>query len=522
MFQRILTVSLSFPTCTFNMSFPHSSHLGLGTAGRRSSVDVTLGETLALAPTVQHFATSDERREFGFRQARMEGRGLIAPPRPTLALGILSSAQEQFVARRGGETTGKFARRRQVIRTSWLRFPNVNDTVHAHFVLRCGGLDLPTAAAIAFENSSGASDLLCASVPASDGRVRGPLLALWWWLRYAYERYPRAGFIGKADDDVFVHLPDAERFLLAVPSDAAPNAVCGVIVYYQLTTAPGVVEIHSFGTTAKHSRNHKTPSVLRCNGESDERRSIRSSGNHSSSGGDDGGGGVGSRGLASPASHASTPFNSPHKRCFGPFPLPCGPFYALGRGVVGAMLAADGNISDDLQRIKALPSSNHRILDDVWLGSILWRFVGGSLPVALFTIDARGPLYHDRADKFRAQPSEVVWHNRLKFVNRVRVLSAFHTARNGSNHCSLAVRWRRIRSHCCALKGGKGSSDGGRGYASSPGHGWPLFFGTTNASECKARHPSRGQPTDLRKKWHWKSKYGIDLDPSSNSLYEKA
>ena len=30
---------------------------------------------------------------------------------------------------------------------------------------------------------------------------------------------------------------------------------------------------------------------------------------------------------------------------------------------------------------------------------------GGALPVALFTIDARGPLFYDRADRFRARAS---------------------------------------------------------------------------------------------------------------------
>ena len=93
------------------------------------------------------------------------------------------------------------------------------------------------------------------------------------------------------------------------------------------------------------------------------------------------------------------------KRCYGPFPLPCGPFWALGRGVVRSLMAADGEVAADLERIRALPASNHRILDDVWLGSILWRFVGGAVPVALFTIDARGPLFFDRSDRFRARTS---------------------------------------------------------------------------------------------------------------------
>ena len=66
----------------------------------------------------------------------------VSPPStsaPYLALGILSSALERFQTHRGGETSGKFALRRETIRTSWLRHPAINHTISAHFILRCGG-----------------------------------------------------------------------------------------------------------------------------------------------------------------------------------------------------------------------------------------------------------------------------------------------------------------------------------------------------------------------------------------------
>ena len=69
----------------------------------------------------------------------------VSPPStsaPYLALGILSSALERFQTHRGGETSGKFALRRETIRTSWLRHPAINHTISAHFILRCGGLDV--------------------------------------------------------------------------------------------------------------------------------------------------------------------------------------------------------------------------------------------------------------------------------------------------------------------------------------------------------------------------------------------
>ena len=343
-----------------------------------------------------------------------------------LALGILSSAQEKLVAQRFGETTGRFARRRHVIRTSWLQ-PTVvfNASIRAHFVLRCGGLAPATVAAIATENAS-ASDLLCASVPASDGRVRGPLLALWWWLRYAYHAYPHAQFVGKADDDVFVHLPDAEQLLRAIPPSLAPNALLGVIMYFQLTTFPNdrriasPYEIHSFGSTAQHSRNHKTPAALRCDAELEDAGALVTGGKNgttrsftsSTSTSSDTSSTSTSSGPSSLVARPSGTAPPGGKRCYGPFPLPCGPFWAIGRGVLRALTRADSQVAEDLATIRALPSSNHRILDDVWLGSILWRFVGGALPVALFTIDARGPLFYDRADRFRARASLAALQNR--------------------------------------------------------------------------------------------------------------
>ena len=40
----------------------------------------------------------------------------------------------------------------------------------------------------------------------SHGRKRGPLVSLFAWWRCAVRAWPRAHFVGKADDDVYVHL----------------------------------------------------------------------------------------------------------------------------------------------------------------------------------------------------------------------------------------------------------------------------------------------------------------------------
>ena len=47
------------------------------------------------------------------------------------------------------------------------------------------------------------------------------------------------------------------------------------------------------------------------------------------------------------------------------------------------------------------------MVEDAWLGAALWRFVGRSLPINVFTLNTRwGHLYVD-GDGFRVSPSTV-------------------------------------------------------------------------------------------------------------------
>ena len=144
----------------------------------------------------------------------------------TLALGILSSA--------AGAKAAQFARRRATIRSSWLTSPVALRSVTTRFVLRCGGDEsLHVRTSTQLENRTN-GDLLCADVPASDGRKRGPVRALWWWMRYAHHAFAGARFLGKADDDVYIHLADAEALLLDIERSNAGLAYVGAFHYVQL------------------------------------------------------------------------------------------------------------------------------------------------------------------------------------------------------------------------------------------------------------------------------------------------
>jgi len=268
-----------------------------------------------------------------------------------LALGILSSLSD-----------ARFKLRRTVLRDSWLRFPNSRVSVQARFVVRCGQHQEPVTpwhAVARAENTSG--DMLCAAAPTSDGRLRGPIIALVWWLRHATVAFPMAAFYGKCDDDVYLHLPSVENMLRGVPLALASQAYVGYVMYAQLelsisSSNPNETryEFHAFAPTAIFSRLASKPQS-RCRE---------------------------SRGPGSRSAHTPTNTHS----CFGPLPFQCGPFYAIGRRAVHALLRSRRALDADLRHLRALPPSHPKVLDDAWMGAALWRFVGSRMSIAVLAL----------------------------------------------------------------------------------------------------------------------------------------
>lgn len=112
--------------------------------------------------------------------------------------------------------------------------------------------------------------------------------------------------------------------------------------------------------------------------------------------------------------------NFTSSRCAGPFPFAFGSFTAIGRDAVAALVATAG-FHDELSRLHTLiparhaaaaassqPPLDHRPLprhepppssspsqpspdqplmtEDIWLGSALWRFVGDTMPIAIYSL----------------------------------------------------------------------------------------------------------------------------------------
>lgn len=154
------------------------------------------------------------------------------------------------------------------------------------------------------------------------------------------------------------------------------------------------------------------------------------------------------------------------------------------------------------------------MLEDAWLGAALWRVVGGALRLSLFSLNSEwGRLYIDSSERFRGEPTNVIWHNRLKYVHRLTVLHAFHEAQ----HCRAPVRWSLLKGHCCGTakqlpQRGPQAPDG---RAIGRGQPWPLFVAHTNRSACLHR-----SPVALYDKARW-PRLGIWL-PHNLSLREQA
>lgn len=317
---------------------------------------------------------------------------------PFAAVGVLSSAV--------GE---KYVRRRAVARESWLQFDNVGKSVMVHFVLRCGGL--PTNHTV-WREAATHGDVLCTDVSAAKHRKVGPTLALYHWMQHALKAYPSALFICKADDDIYAHLPDLEQTLRAIPAAEAEHAYMGHIAYWSLMQRNGT----DGGTVYGFFGYQRSPML---------------------------------------AAHATkiraADCGEQGSSCTGPFPLACGPFLALGRSTVRALLGAPG-LYAEMHRFRKLSENDRwqreRILDDAWLGSALWRFVGSSLRLEIFSLHLLWGYFYSDSGGLVVGESLAVYHNRYKYYNRPRVL--YHHARLA--HCTLPIQWQLCIKQACKLR----------------------------------------------------------------------
>lgn len=149
---------------------------------------------------------------------------LCQQPDLLLALGIVSAPD--------------YHGRRMAARHSWMRWPSVGQrataSTCAQFIVRAGGAPIGTLRALRREAKVHGDTLLVQAIAHNESRVRGPLLSLAWWLLYAASALRHATFIGKLDDDAYLHAPDLERLLRTTHAQLGPtaNVYMGVLTWY--------------------------------------------------------------------------------------------------------------------------------------------------------------------------------------------------------------------------------------------------------------------------------------------------
>ena len=242
-----------------------------------------------------------------------------AAPPTLLAIGVISAPQ--------------FLERRLALRSSWMLSPNVGASrvVEVRFVVRMEEAPAALAEALRAENDTFSGDVLGVSVAWNASRVKGPLLSLAAWLRFAARRLGHIQFIAKADDDLYIHTRDLEHLLRSLHAAApAPSRLyLGSMSWFHWL--PAIFERSGWGGTFFQS----WAAGERCRNRT--------------------------------------------AACLGPFPFAAGFLIVLSRGLAGE-LASSETMADDVRRLKAargLQQSDGRrawkVLEDIWLGSLLYR-----------------------------------------------------------------------------------------------------------------------------------------------------
>ena len=340
------------------------------------------------------------------------------PPRPIIAaIGVLSH--------------GPNAALRAVIRRSWLSRKPPSDLV-VRFVIRKRG-----ASASVLHEASRHQDTALVDAPAKLGHKQGPLTSLFLWWRHAMATWTTALFIGKADDDVYIHVPGLAAHLWS--SQAAVVVATGS---HRPRILWGAIEGAHFDERRKRPAafQRRFPVGYPC-----AKRS---------------------RGLCGSQQCGVTPCGdgygaacgAAYKRSLhGPFPFAKGPLYFLSAPLVAELLASDWlarHLQATLQSA-ANESFRERNLpwEDVYSGYAAARVAKAGDDLAI--VDAT-PIVSD-AYGVRVRPATQVWHMHHTY-RPSRIAFVHHWLEARQHACPVdrhhrAVRCRVAASRCGKLRG---------------------------------------------------------------------
>jgi hypothetical protein len=363
--------------------------------------------------------------------------------------GTIVCAQQGLVLALGIISAPDYSGRRLAQRHSWMRWPNVGHgdghAVCGAFVVRAGAAPRRVATALQREADVHRDTLLVPSIAYDESRLRGPILSLAWWLLYAERALPQASFIGKLDDDAYVHAPDLEQMLRLVHLQLGPtaNVYLGVLTWYHWYPALFDHTMHawSFGQ-AMHVGNWCRSTDLHAQGCDDAAATAMAI--------------EAGRNLTAGPALSPSGRRPGCGRCHGPFAFAAGYLIVGSRALVRGVVA-QGGIAADVARLRASDAATMRnkqgrrtemVMEDVWLGYILHAYPLAS-PVRYMSLfgDKRSKLYVDVWD-FRISRTAILTHVSTKQLERFLAFHHYATDASEGAHCSADV-WRvHCQPHC--------------------------------------------------------------------------
>ena len=359
--------------------------------------------------------------------------------------------QQNLVVALGIISAPSYHGRRMAQRHSWMRWSNVGQsgaaTICSSFVVRAGDAPRGITTALQREADVHGDLLLVRSIPYNESRVRGPILSLAWWLLYAARSLPRARYIGKLDDDAYLHAPDLESMLGSISTQLEPAAkvYLGVLTWY-----------HWYPTLFDNTRHAWTFRQAIGVGSWCRGNDLVGEGCEAGSPG-----AATSRLYGNLTAETADSLNSLGcGRCRGPFAFAAGYLVILSRPLLEGVVARGGLAADArrLYGLDALAMRNkqgkplEQVMEDVWLGYILHAFPLPE-PVRYISLlgDKKSSLYVDAWD-FRLSRTAVLTHVITKQLERFLALHYYTSDKVAGVHCS-PTEWKlRCAAYCGTRK----------------------------------------------------------------------
>jgi len=234
------------------------------------------------------------------------------------------------------------------------------------------------------------TDVIFLNASEDESKGYGPLHSTLLWLECASTAWPKSKVVGKAEDDVWVHLPDIAASVQMAYADLMRRGID--LMYW------GVMERYHIDT------NTWRPT------------------------------GFGYRGY----DHSICRDPQENKTISGPFPYAKGAIYFLSTALAVELLKEEqrsrtGTLALSTADKRLGPSRSTAVYEDVYLGYAVAHLPATLRPYALVNF---GSTMYVESWGLYSSPASIIWHAKLKDPNRLKLISQW----KASEHCSRAAQ----------------------------------------------------------------------------------